>query len=97
MFRKKILFLARVVGEVEELKLWEYGEFKRKFFIEGVGSSYRGIWMGDGGKLSELPFEDSAYHLKASSGRRQAIGLGGWARRLGSEAGLGGWARMICN
>ena len=36
-------------------------EFKRKFFMEGVGSSYHGTWIGDGGKLSELPFEDSAY------------------------------------
>ena len=35
--------------------------FKQKFFIEGVGPSYRGIWVGDAGKLPELPFEDSAY------------------------------------
>lgn len=35
--------------------------FRQKFFVRGEGSSYKGAWTGDGGKLIEIPFVDSKY------------------------------------
>lgn len=35
--------------------------FRRRFFIEGKGSTYSGVWTGDGGEIARLPYEDSQY------------------------------------
>ena len=35
----------------------EHDRWVRSFFLEGKGTSYKGIWAGDGGLLPEIPFE----------------------------------------
>jgi hypothetical protein len=33
-------------------------DFVRRFFIEGRGAAYSGMWLGGGGDLIEIPYED---------------------------------------
>ena len=36
----------------------EHEKWVQSFFHEGKGTSYKGIWSGDGGLMPEIPFEE---------------------------------------
>ena len=35
----------------------EHDAWVRSFFLEGQGTSYKGLWGSDGGLMPEIPFE----------------------------------------